>query len=238
VFIHSDVSNELKVQRADCTGSLKSLDKDSDRALLGLLRLRIKGYHSWFRISIHSFLLGFRFRAPLETKLVRSPRFKVLVAPFLTVTIFFAMTYGAIQAEWKPHADNADFWGFAIHYGNELLARATSIQYTDIMSGFQIPVVVLIIFGFAISRLCYSLVHLFRAYFLEQLAELLDTSSFLTGWTYDCSKKILFQQKRRRIIIEGLMNRIPGLAGGASGATSVRAIFGEDEELDEDEDED
>ncbi|MFP3943565.1 MAG: hypothetical protein ACLFWF_06720 [Alphaproteobacteria bacterium] len=202
MYLDDEISNLLIRERDASRGELKGIHIGSNIALLRLLRLRMRAFHFWHRISIHTFILnGMFFRRVLETPF-RAPRLWANGVPILALTVFLSMQWGMLMGEGGLPAD---FMEAAQAYGARLWAALTALRLGGGVEGpYAAPYLAA---GFALAFFAYWLSRRARGKVTARLEGFLDTSHFLTPSTHDCSRDILAKHEQLIRILARIVAR-------------------------------
>lgn len=202
MYLDDEISNLLIREREASRGELKGIHIGSNVALLRLLRLRMKAFHFWHRVSIHTFILnGAFFRRVLETPF-RSPRLWANGVPLLTLSIFLSVQWGLFAGQGGADGGAGEI---AAAYGAQIRAVLGARSLGGGTEG--IPAVPFIAAGFAFAFLGYWLSRRARHSVTARLDRFLDTAQFLTPWTHDASRDILAKHEKLIRILARILAR-------------------------------
>lgn len=214
MYLDDEVSNKLIQEGLGNTGELKGIHIGSNTALLGLLRLRMKAFHFWHRISIHTFILnGIFFRGKLETPFV-SPRLWANGVPVLAVVIFLSVQLGLFFGNGGPAVLSPEV-------AQAFLGQVWRAIISARVGG--VPVILPMLSSFALAFWAYYLARRARFRIIDKLNPFLNTEHFLTPHTHDYSRNILAKHERLIRIMAKLWAR-----GGRNdhGGTSDDTLWG------------
>lgn len=202
MYLDDEISNLLIRERDASRGELKGIHIGSNIALLRLLRLRMRAFHFWHRISIHTFILnGAFFRRVLETPF-RAPRLWANGVPVLALAIFLSVQWGILLGEGSAPGD---FGGILEAYAGRLWSVLAGMRLGGGPEGtWTAP---LMAAGFAVSYFAYWLSRRSRGQVTARLEKFLDTSKFLTPFTHDCSRDILAKHEKLIRILARIVAR-------------------------------
>lgn len=203
MYLDDEISNLLIREREASKGELRGLHIGSNVALLKLLRLRMKAFHFWHRISIHGFILnGMFFRRILETPF-RSPRLWANGIPVLALALFLSVQAGILIGQGGASGDLAQI---ARTFGDQIRAVLMALKLGG--EAGRMPAAPFMAAGFGLAYFGYWLSRRARHSVTAKLNRFLDTSAFLNPHTHDCSREILAKHEKlirilARVIIRG-----------------------------------
>ncbi|MFW6027866.1 MAG: hypothetical protein ACOC91_03575 [bacterium] len=202
MYLDDEISNLLIRERDASRGELRGIHIGSNIALLRLLRLRMRAFHFWHRISIHTFILnGMFFRRVLETPF-RAPRLWANGVPVLTLTVFLSMQWGILMGEGGVSGDAVHMAGA---YATQVWTVVTSLRLGGGAEGGYTAAYMAA--GFALAFFSYWLSRRARGKVTARLEKFLNTSEFLTPSTHDCSRDILAKHEKRIRILARIVSR-------------------------------
>lgn len=209
MYLDDEISNKLIQEGMSGTGELTGTHHGSNSALLKLLRLRMKAFHFWHRISIHTFLLnGMFFRRVLETPFL-SPRLWANGVPVMAVVIFLSVQIGLFLGGGGPAELSLEA---ARSFMEQVWGAATAIRIGAVKGEGGTPVIVPMLLGFVLAFGAYWLARRARFLVMRKIEPFLNTDHFLTPYTHDYSRNILAKHNRMIRIFARLMAR-----GGRNG---------------------
>ncbi len=231
-YVDDAVCNKFEQDNRGFSNGIHSIASSSNAALVGLLRLRMRAFQCWHRISIHHVMVGVKMRGTLEANFF-SPRFFVAMAPAVTVLVFFAMHLGIALNQGLFSPENGSvwtaIWAPVVHFASALWDPKLTITSW----GLALPSVAIMAIGYGISRFAYEIALRARQHVIDEVQIYVDTKGTLAPHTYDRSREILERHKVlhtvfRSLLLYGRSHPHGGPAGEAGFINNLLERFKDD----------